>query len=109
MNLDQSYSIVVVEDAGAFPEMKRGLQPALRAKLANNETAIKEAVEDPSLDAMLFDLDSVGGGARDGVEVLQEIRSIRDDLVLVAMTRSRDTVFRCGRARPGRTSLCWLR
>jgi len=38
---------------------------------------------------MLFDLDSVGDGARDGIEVLQEIRSIRDDLVLVAMTRSR--------------------
>jgi DNA-binding NtrC family response regulator len=39
---------------------------------------------------MLFDLDSVGEGARDGVDVLQEIRAIRDDIVLVAMTRSRD-------------------
>jgi DNA-binding NtrC family response regulator len=39
---------------------------------------------------MLFDLDSVGEGARDGVEVLQELRAIREDLVLVAMTRSRD-------------------
>src|SRR5260370_33719426 len=39
---------------------------------------------------MLFDLDSIGEGARDGVDVLQEIRAIRDDIVLVAMTRSRD-------------------
>ena len=47
-------------------------------------------MEDSSLQSMLFDLDSVGEGARDGVEVLQEIRAIRDDIVLVAMTRSRD-------------------
>jgi two-component system response regulator PilR (NtrC family) len=91
MNSDQAYSIaVVIEGAGAFPELKRGLQPLLKAKLADNEAAIKEAVEDTGLQAMLFDLDIVGEGARDGLEVLEEIRSIRDDLVLVAMTRSRD-------------------
>ena len=91
MNSDQAYSIaVVIEGAGTFPELKRGLQPLLKAKLASDEAAIKEAVEDAGLQAMLFDLDIVGEGARDGLEVLQEIRSIRDDLVLVAMTRSRD-------------------
>jgi DNA-binding NtrC family response regulator len=87
----QAHSIaVVIEDAEAFPEIKRGLQPRFRAKLANNENAIKDAVEDASLQAMLFDLDSIGEGASDGVEVLQEIRAIRNDLVLVAMTRSRE-------------------
>ena len=87
----QVYSIaVVVAEPEAFPEMRRGLLPTLRATLADTEIAIKEAVEDPALQAMLFDLDSVGEGARDGVEVLEEIRAIRDDLVLVAMTRSRD-------------------
>jgi DNA-binding NtrC family response regulator len=85
------YSVVVViAEASAFPEMRRGLLPAFRATLAASEQAIKEAVEDPSLQAMLFDLESVGEGARDGVEVLAEIRAIRDDMVLVAMTRSRD-------------------
>jgi DNA-binding NtrC family response regulator len=85
------YSVaVVIANADAFPEMRRGLQPAFRAVLADTERAIKEAVEDGSLQAMLLDLDSVGKGARDGVEVLREIRAIRDDLVLVAMTRSRD-------------------
>jgi len=85
----QVYSIaVVIEDADAFPEIKRGLQPTFRAKLAHNEHAIKDAVEDLGLQAMLFDLDCIGDGASDGVEVLQEIRAMRDDLVLVAMTRS---------------------
>jgi DNA-binding NtrC family response regulator len=85
------YSVaVVIAEASDFPEMRRGLLPAFRAILADNEGAIKDAVEDSSLQSMLFDLDSVGEGARDGVDVLQEIRTIRDDIVLVAMTRSRD-------------------
>jgi DNA-binding NtrC family response regulator len=81
---------VVIAEASDFPEMRRGLLPAFRAILADNERAIKDAVEDSSLQSMLFDLDSVGEGARDGIDVLQEIRAIRDDMVLVAMTRSRD-------------------
>src|SRR5262245_1938988 len=88
---EQANSIaVVVEDSDAFHEMKRGLLPGFRAKLAGNEHAIKDAVEDPTLQAMLFDLDCVGEGAPDGIEVIQEIRSLRDDIVLVAMTRSRE-------------------
>jgi two-component system response regulator PilR (NtrC family) len=85
------YSVaVVIAEASGFQEMRRGLLPAFRAILADNEHAIKDAVEDSSLQSMLFDLDSVGEGARDGVDVLQEIRALRDDMVLVAMTRSRD-------------------
>jgi len=85
------YSVaVVIAEAADFPEMRRGLLQGFRASLADTEQTIKEAVEDPSLQSILFDLDSVGEGARDGVEVLQEIRAIREDLVLVAMTRSRE-------------------
>jgi DNA-binding NtrC family response regulator len=84
------YSVAVIAAASGFPEMRRGLLPAFRAILADNERAIKDAVEDPALQSILFDLDSVGEGARDGVDVLQEIRAIRDDMVLVAMTRTRD-------------------
>ena len=85
------YSVaIVIDEAEVFPELRRGLLPAFRATLANDEEKIKQAVEDPTLNAILFDLDSIGEGARDGVEVLQEVRAIRDDIVLVAMTRSRD-------------------
>ena len=87
---EQHSVAIVVAEASAFPEMRRGLSPGFHATLAGTERAIKEAVQDSALQCMLFDLDSVGDGARDGIEVLQEIRSIRDDLVLVAMTRSRD-------------------
>jgi two-component system response regulator PilR (NtrC family) len=87
----QVYSVAIVTaESSAFREMRRGLMPAFRATLADTEQAVKDAVEDPSIQSILFDLDSVGEGARDGVDVLLEIRALRDDIVLVAMTHSRD-------------------
>jgi len=86
-----AYSVAVVTvDATEFAEMRRGLLPEFRVTLADTESSIKDAVEDPGLRAMLLDLDSIGDAAADGVEVLQEIRAIRDDIVIVALTKSRE-------------------
>src|ERR1700757_2834329 len=61
------YSVaVVIADPSPFPEMRRGLLPMFRATLADTEQAIKEAVEDPTLQSMLFEMESGGQGARDG-------------------------------------------
>jgi DNA-binding NtrC family response regulator len=86
-----SYSVaVLVEESAQFPDIRQGLLPTCRARLANTEKSIKEAVEDLQLQAFIFDLDSIAEGARDAIDVLKEIREIRDDLVLVAVTKSRD-------------------
>jgi DNA-binding NtrC family response regulator len=86
-----AYSVAVVTvDATEFAEMRRGLLPEFRVTLADTESGIKNAVEDPGLRAMLLDLDSIGDAAADGIEVLQEIRAIRDDIVIVALTKSRE-------------------
>jgi DNA-binding NtrC family response regulator len=91
---DQSgelYSIAVVTvDESAFPEMRRALAGSFSTTLASTEEQIKALVEDPKLQGIFFDLDSIGEGARDGVDVLKEIRAIREDVVLVAMTGSQD-------------------
>ena len=85
------YSIAVVTvDESAFPEMRRALAGSFKTTLAGTEEQIKGAVEDPQLHGILFDLDSIGEGARDGIDVLKEIRALREDLVLVAMTKSND-------------------
>ena len=55
---------------------------------AETESTIKGFVDDPELRAMIFDLDSIGDGAKDGIEVLQEIRALREDIVLVAISSS---------------------
>jgi two-component system response regulator PilR (NtrC family) len=86
-----AYSVAVVTvDATEFAEMRRGLLPEFRVTLADTDSSIKDAVEDPGLRAMLLDLDSIGDAAADGIEVLQEIRAIRDDIVIVALTQSRE-------------------
>jgi DNA-binding NtrC family response regulator len=85
------YSIAVVTvDERVFPEMRRALATRFSTTLARTEEQVKGLVEDPSLHGILFDLDSIGDGARDGIDVLKEIRAIREDLVLVAMTGSPD-------------------
>jgi hypothetical protein len=45
-------------------------------------------VEDPNVRAILLDLDNVGEDTAGALRLMQEIRQIRDDLVLVAITRS---------------------
>jgi DNA-binding NtrC family response regulator len=82
-------AIISVEEA-AFPEMRRFLAPTFKTTLANTEEQIKTVVEDPTIHAILFDLDSIGGGANDGIEVLKEIRDLREDVVLVTMSKSND-------------------
>ena len=85
------YSIAVVTvNESAFSEMRRALAGSFRTTLASTEEQIKAVVEDPQLHGILFDLDSIGEGARDGIDVLKEIRAIREDVVLVAMTSSQD-------------------
>ncbi len=92
--------MITVEQA-AFPEMRRSLGASFHTTLASTESEIKELMEDAELRAILFDLDSIGDGVRDGLEVLQEMRKLREDLVLVAVTRSTDRsvpikASRCG-------------
>jgi len=81
---------VVTVDAAEFAEMRRGLLPDFRVTLADTDSSIKDAVENPGLRAMLLNLDSIGESAADGIEVLQEIRAIREDIVIVALSKSRE-------------------
>jgi DNA-binding NtrC family response regulator len=87
----EQYAIVVITvEETAFPEIRRSLGPAFKTVLASTESEIKEVMDDAGLRAILFDLDAVGVGASDGIDVLKEMRVLREDLVFVAMTRSND-------------------
>ncbi len=69
---------VVTADESAFREMRRALVGSFKTTLASTEEQIKSLVEDAHLHGILFDLDSIGEGARDGIDVLKEIRAIRE-------------------------------
>jgi two-component system response regulator PilR (NtrC family) len=85
------YSIAIISDEqSTFPEISRFLAQTFRTSLATNEEQIEALVSAPQLHGIVLDLDSIGDGVNDGVEVLKELRQLREDIVLVAITRSRD-------------------
>ena len=84
----ERYSLAVItDDIEPYPEIRKELGGDFRTSLATTEDEIKSALEQAGLHAVLFDLDCIGDGPHDGLDVLGEIRKIRDDIVVVAFTR----------------------
>ena len=79
---------VITDDTEPLPEIRRHLGSGFRASLATTESEIKTILELSGLHAVLFNLDCIGDGPIDGLEVLEEIRKIRDDIVIVAFTKT---------------------
>ena len=71
-----------------FREMRRPLMPAFLVTLASTEEQIKNLIDNPDIHGIVFDLESIGDDPSDAIEVLQEIRRLRDDLILVALAHS---------------------
>jgi hypothetical protein len=68
-----------------FRQMRRELSPTFRVRLASNEEQIKTLIDDPDVHGIVFDLDIVEERAAEAIEALQEIRRLRDDLILVRL------------------------
>jgi DNA-binding NtrC family response regulator len=85
----EKYSLAVItDDSEPFPEIRKNLGSEFRTSLATTENEIKTVLELSGLHAILFNLDCIGDGPSDGLDVLQEMRKIRDDVVLVAFTKT---------------------
>lgn len=88
-NSPERYLLAVITDDNDFyPEVRKHLESDFRTVLASTEDEIKKILEQPELHAILFNLDCVGDGAGDGLDVLGEMGRIRDDVVLAVFTRS---------------------
>jgi DNA-binding NtrC family response regulator len=84
----ERYSLAVIsDDEDIFPEIRKLLGAEFRPILATTENEIKTVLELPELHAILFDLDCIGEGTNDGLEVLMEIRELREDCVIIATTK----------------------
>src|SRR5579863_1775646 len=79
---------IITAESDAFPDMQHFLAPRFKAELAQTDREIQAVVDDLEVRAVLFDLDSFGEDAAEALRLLSEIRQVRDDLVLVAITRS---------------------
>ena len=85
----ERYTIAVItDDEELYPEVRKHLGHELRTFLAASKMEIKNVLEQPELHAVLFNLDCIGDGAIDGLDVLEEIRKIRNDIVLVAFSKT---------------------
>ena len=85
----ERYSVAIVTlDEEMFRDMRRALAPNFRATLASTESQIKTLIDDADTHGIVLDLESIGEDAADGIEVLQEMRQLRDDLIMVAITSS---------------------
>jgi two-component system response regulator PilR (NtrC family) len=87
-NPDRKLLAVITDDADTFPEIRKHLGGDFRTSLATTEEEIKDILETPELHAILFNLDAIGETSADGLEVLEEIHKIRDDVVLAVFTRT---------------------
>ena len=77
----ERYSVAIVTlDEEMFRGMRRALAPNFRATLASTESQIKTLIDDPDVHGIVLDLESIGDGASDGIEVLQEMRRLRDEV-----------------------------
>ena len=79
---------IITAESSTFPDMQHFLAPRFTAVLAQTENQIEKAVNDTSIRAVLIDLDSIGEGSSDALRLMADIRQLRDDIVLVAITRT---------------------
>lgn len=84
---------IITAETSTFPDMQHFLAPTFAASLAQTEEQINEALNDFAVRAMLIDLDSIGNEPGEGLTLLSSIRQARNDLVLVAITRSNSRVL----------------
>ena len=85
----ERYAIsIITESDEIFREMRRVLAPSFHTSLASTEGQIRNVIEDLEFQAIVLDLDAIGDGPEDGVEVLTEMRRLRSDMVMVAITDS---------------------
>ena len=79
---------IITGETDAFPAMQQSLAPRFIAVLVQTDEAIQAAVDDARTSAVLLDLDSIGEEVADALRLMQELRRVREDLVMVAVTRS---------------------
>ena len=79
---------LITEKESPLAKVQQALSLSFRTSLAGAENQILMLVQDRQVHAILFDLDSTEGRPEEATEVLTEIRRVRDDVVLVALSQS---------------------
>ncbi len=79
---------IVTTDESVLPDVEKFLAPNFNTTFLSNPDDILPLLTQVPLDAILLDVDTVAGSTAQGLEVLQELRGMSEDFVLIALTRS---------------------
>jgi two-component system response regulator PilR (NtrC family) len=79
---------LITEKGSSFAEIQQTLSLSFRTCLAGDETEILTQVQDRQVHAFLVDLDCTDSGPEEATDILTEIRRVRADAVLVALSQS---------------------
>ncbi len=83
---------IVTPDEGVLPEVKEFLAHDFAVTFLHATPELQPILG--ATDAILFDIDAVGEKPEDGIAVLQELRGIDEDFILIALTRSKNRSVR---------------
>ena len=86
--------LLVTTDREALAEFRQVLPATLESVLVPSVEAAFAEIERTAADAVVLDMDDVAGTVSAAAERLQELRSAYQDLVIVALTRSRNRAER---------------
>ena len=79
---------LITERGSSFAEIQDTLALSFRTCLGGDEQEILTLVQDRQVHAILVDLDCTDSGPEEATDILTEIRRVRQDAVLVALSQS---------------------
>lgn len=85
---------IVTTDESALADVQTFLAPTFNTTFLSNPDDILPLLTQVPLDALILDIDTVAGSTAQGLEVLQELRGMSQEFVLVALTRSHSRTLR---------------
>ena len=87
-NADVRHIAIVTTDESVLPDAENFPASAFNTTLLSNPDDLMALLTQVPLDAIILDLDTVAASTAQGLGVLQELRGMGEDLVLIALTRS---------------------
>ncbi len=85
---------VISTDTTVPPNIEQFLQPSFDVHMLDSYPRLSPLLSETTLDAVLLDLDTQGVSSTEAIDFLAKLRSINQDLVLVALTREKDPELR---------------
>ena len=83
---------IVTPDEGVLPEVEEFLAKYFAVNFLRSVGELQPLLE--TVDAILLDIDAAGDKPEDGIGILQELRAINQDFILIALTRSKNRALR---------------